>query len=182
MKIVVLGGGISTERHVSLVSGTSVCKALRERGHKAIFVDMFLGLEDYEGSLADAFDAPDGFCGKVSIGKEAPDIQAVIASRKYKSPSRIGKKPVNALPESGIFRQVKARILIKKLFRLCLRRLQNLDVCTEIRNMHFRQAVLSGAEKIARAAQPQILLGYFEAVVCPRHYTEPAPDLLTAGI
>ena len=33
MKIVVLGGGISTERHVSLVSGTSVCKALRERGH-----------------------------------------------------------------------------------------------------------------------------------------------------
>ena len=62
MKIVVLGGGISTERHVSLVSGTSVCKALRERGHKAIFVDMFFGLEDYEGSLEDAFDAPDGFC------------------------------------------------------------------------------------------------------------------------
>ena len=91
MRIVVLGGGISTERHVSLVSGTSICKALRERGHKAIFVDMFLGLEDYEGSLADAFDAPDGFCGKVSIGKEAPDIQAVIASRKYKSPSRLGK-------------------------------------------------------------------------------------------
>ena len=65
MKIVVLGGGISTERHVSLVSGTSVCKALRERGHKAIFVDMFFGLEDYEGSLEDAFDAPDCF-GRLS--------------------------------------------------------------------------------------------------------------------
>lgn len=91
MKIVVLGGGISTERHVSLVSGTSVCKALRERGHKAIFVDMFFGLEDYEGSLEDAFDAPDGFCGSVAIETQAPDIKAVIASRKYKSPSRLGK-------------------------------------------------------------------------------------------
>ena len=51
MKIVVLGGGISTERHVSLVTGTSVCRALRARGHKAIFVDMFLGLESYDGAL-----------------------------------------------------------------------------------------------------------------------------------
>ena len=32
MKIVVLGGGISTERHVALVSATSVCKALRSLG------------------------------------------------------------------------------------------------------------------------------------------------------
>lgn len=91
MKIVVLGGGISTERHVSLVTSTSVCKALRERGHKAIFVDMFLGLEDYSGSLEDAFDAPDGFCGKVAIGKTAPDLSAVKAARKDKSSSRLGK-------------------------------------------------------------------------------------------
>ena len=91
MKIVVLGGGISTERHVALVSGTSVCKALRSLGHKAIFVDMFLGLEDYDGPLEDAFDVPDGFCGSVAIEKEAPDLEAVKASRKDKSPSRLGK-------------------------------------------------------------------------------------------
>ena len=91
MKIVVLGGGISTERHVSLVSGTSVCRALRERGHKAIFVDMFLGLENYEGPLEKAFDAPDGFCGQVAIKKTTPDLEAVKASRKFKSPSRLGK-------------------------------------------------------------------------------------------
>ena len=47
MKIVVLGGGLSTERHVSLVTATSVCKALRQRGHQAIIVDMYLGLEDF---------------------------------------------------------------------------------------------------------------------------------------
>lgn len=91
MKIVVLGGGISTERHVSLVSGTSVCRALRSLGHKAIFVDMFLGLEDFEGPLESAFEAPDGFCGSVAIEKEAPDLAAVKASRKDKSPSRLGK-------------------------------------------------------------------------------------------
>ena len=44
MKIVVLGGGISTERSVSLVTATSVCRALRDAGHKAIFVDLFLDL------------------------------------------------------------------------------------------------------------------------------------------
>ena len=91
MKIVVLGGGISTERHVALVTGTSVCRALRSLGHKAIFVDMFLGLENYEGELEAAFDAPDGFCGSVAIEKTAPDLEQVKASRKFKSRSRLGK-------------------------------------------------------------------------------------------
>lgn len=91
MKIVVLGGGISTERQVALVTSTSVCKALRSLGHKAIFVDMYLGLEDYDGALEDAFDAPDGFCGTAAIEQTAPDLDAVRASRKLKSPSRLGK-------------------------------------------------------------------------------------------
>ena len=91
MKIVVLGGGLSTERQVSLVTATSVCKALRSRGHKAIFVDTFFGLENYDGPLDAAFDAEDGFCGSVGIGHTAPDIAAVLAARKDKSPSRLGK-------------------------------------------------------------------------------------------
>ncbi len=46
MKIVVLAGGTSTERAVSVVSGTGVCKALQERGHQAILLDVFFGWED----------------------------------------------------------------------------------------------------------------------------------------
>ena len=46
MKIVVLAGGISTEREISIVSGTQVCKALRSRGHQAILVDVYFGRED----------------------------------------------------------------------------------------------------------------------------------------
>ena len=91
MKIVVLGGGVSTERHVSLVTATSVCKALRSLGHRAVFVDLFFGLEDYDGPLEALFDAPDGRCGEVAIGHEAPDLAAVRAARKDQSPSRIGK-------------------------------------------------------------------------------------------
>ena len=90
LKIVVLGGGVSTERHVSLVTATSVCKALRSLGHRAIFVDLFFGLEDCDGPLEALFDAPDGRCGRVAIGHEAPDLAAVRAERKDKSPSRIG--------------------------------------------------------------------------------------------
>ena len=91
MKIVVLGGGISTERHVALVTGTSVCKALRSLGHQAIFVDMYMGLEDYDGPLEAAFDAPDGFIGSVAIEKKAPDLEQVKASRKLQGPSHLGK-------------------------------------------------------------------------------------------
>ena len=91
MKIVVLGGGISTERHVALVTSTSVCKALRSLGHQAIFVDMFLGLENYEGKLEDAFNSEDGFCGNVAIEHSAPDLEKVKKSRKFQSESRLGK-------------------------------------------------------------------------------------------
>ena len=52
MKIVVLAGGICTERAVSLVTGTGVCRALRENGHRAILVDLFLGLEEVPADLA----------------------------------------------------------------------------------------------------------------------------------
>lgn len=45
MKIVVLAGGTSTEREVSIVTGTGVCKALREKGHQAVLVDIFCGLD-----------------------------------------------------------------------------------------------------------------------------------------
>ncbi len=58
MKIVVLAGGISTEREVSIVSGTEVCRALREKGHLAILVDVFLGKEDLQpkSAFADEYD------------------------------------------------------------------------------------------------------------------------------
>ncbi|MBP3296426.1 MAG: D-alanine--D-alanine ligase, partial [Lachnospiraceae bacterium] len=43
MKIVVLAGGTSTEREVSLISGTGIYRALKERGHQVVLLDVYLG-------------------------------------------------------------------------------------------------------------------------------------------
>ena len=90
MKIVVLAGGISTERTVSLVSGTGVCQALRRKGHQAILVDLFMGLENPPADLNTLFDAPDGLCPDAKITVQAPDLEAVRRSRPDQSASRIG--------------------------------------------------------------------------------------------
>lgn len=90
MKIVVLAGGFSTERAVSLATGTNVCRALRRNGHRAVLVDLFLGVEDAPAALESLFDAPDGRCPDGTIAAQAPDLEAVRRSRRDQGPSRIG--------------------------------------------------------------------------------------------
>ncbi len=50
MKIVVLAGGNSTERYVSLTSGKQVYDALKENNHDVILLDVYLG---YTGEISD---------------------------------------------------------------------------------------------------------------------------------
>ena len=91
MKIVVLAGGLSPERNVSLSTGTMVTEALRGLGHRAVMVDMFFGLEGYDGTLEDCFDAPISNDAK-KISSAAPDLEQVRASRKDKSASVFGSR------------------------------------------------------------------------------------------
>ena len=56
MNIVVLAGGLSTERDVSFKSGDMVCKALRSLGHKVLLLDVFLGYHDTEEDISDIFE------------------------------------------------------------------------------------------------------------------------------
>ena len=53
MNIIVLAGGTSTERAVSIVSGTQVTKALRSIGHCAVLLDVFAGDGRIEEGLSD---------------------------------------------------------------------------------------------------------------------------------
>ena len=89
MKIVVLAGGLSPERNVSLSSGSMVCQALRDRGHQVALVDLFFGLEDHKGEPEELFNAPipDSF---KKVSRQAPDLEQVRASRKWKDASAIG--------------------------------------------------------------------------------------------
>lgn len=88
MKIVVLAGGLSPERNVSLSSGAMICGALRARGHQVALVDLFFGLEGREGE--DPFQAPIPEAFK-RVGREAPDLRAVQYTRRDPSPSAIGQ-------------------------------------------------------------------------------------------
>lgn len=89
MKIVVLAGGLSPERNVSLSSGALVCQALRDRGHQVALVDLFFGLDDWDKEPEALYGAPipEEF---LHVSRQAPDLDQVRASRKTQSPSAIG--------------------------------------------------------------------------------------------
>lgn len=46
MNIIILCGGTSTERYISIISGSGAAKALRERGHNVFLLDVFDGCDD----------------------------------------------------------------------------------------------------------------------------------------
>ena len=90
MKIVVMCGGLSMERNVSLSSGTLICKALRKLGHQAVLVDMFYGLEDFDCAPAELFENLPPIAD-AKVEEAEPNLEEVIAKRKWVSPSKIGK-------------------------------------------------------------------------------------------
>ncbi len=80
MKIVVLAGGLSPERDVSFSSGTMACNALLSLGHKAILVDLFFGLPDWDGKT-DLFEAAKPLA-PFRVSETEPDLDALRLSRK----------------------------------------------------------------------------------------------------
>lgn len=80
MKIVVLAGGISTERDVSLCSGSMIYKALKKNGHQAILLDVYLG---YQGDTERIFEKDTDWAAQTSgVGVADPDLDAVRALRE----------------------------------------------------------------------------------------------------
>lgn len=89
MNIVVLAGGLSPERDVSLSSGTMIVNALRGLGHHAILLDLFFGVEELPSPITDAFRAA-GELPPYPVPEIAPDIDIVRASRKGGYSASIG--------------------------------------------------------------------------------------------
>lgn len=80
MKIVVLAGGISTERDVSLISGSMIYKALKKNGHQAVILDVYLGYEEDPEMI---FDKDIDWSSQIrSISETNPDIEVIKAMRK----------------------------------------------------------------------------------------------------
>lgn len=91
MKIIVLAGGLSPERDVSLTSGAGICKTLREMGHQAYLLDVFFGLAYDSGKLEEVFELPGaGLEIADSIKTTMPDLEALKASRPDQSDCYLG--------------------------------------------------------------------------------------------
>jgi D-alanine-D-alanine ligase len=89
MKLVVLAGGTSTERDVSLITGTMIYKALKNRGHQVVLLDVYLG---YEGEIANIFEIEKDWTANIGAIKENnPDLTQIKALRKDNSNSFFGK-------------------------------------------------------------------------------------------
>lgn len=87
MKIVVLAGGTSTERDVSIVSGTGICTALRQKGHQAILVDIFCGAEavDWENPFPEVYDVEQAAAYIKSFNDKIPEMKK--ARRSFFGPN-----------------------------------------------------------------------------------------------
>lgn len=77
MNILVLAGGLSPERNVSLSSGSLIAAALRRRGHKVLLLDVY---EGFDGDVSDPMslftsDGNDSF----SVSRDVPDIEQIKA-------------------------------------------------------------------------------------------------------
>ena len=83
MNIVVLAGGLSTERDVSLVSGAGITKTLIENGHNAVLLDVYLGRPYEKENLQEVFHLPNaGLEIANGIGNAEPDLAKIRASRQ----------------------------------------------------------------------------------------------------
>lgn len=77
MNILVLAGGLSPERNVSLSSGSLISAALRRRGHKVLMLDV------YEGAVI-SDDPYDMFTSEQTkaffVSEDIPDLEAIKAA------------------------------------------------------------------------------------------------------
>lgn len=100
MKIVVLAGGTSTERDVSLVSGKNVYQALRAKGHQVILLDVYLG---YENTTENIFEQDVDWIAQIgSISVECPDLEAVKALRKDGEKNFFGPNVLTICQEADV--------------------------------------------------------------------------------
>ena len=80
MNVVVLAGGISTERDVSLVSGKMIYNALKGNGHNAILLDVYLGTN--ETDIDNIFTLEKDWVSEINpVQDENPDIEKIKAMR-----------------------------------------------------------------------------------------------------
>ena len=80
MDIVVLAGGLSTERDVSLASGGQIANSLQENGHRVLLIDVYCGIPEFDSfeNLHEKYKKDDY---SYKIPSTPPDLEAL--KREY---------------------------------------------------------------------------------------------------
>ena len=102
MRIVVLAGGLSTERDVSISSGILVASALREKGHEVVLLDVFTGYEQNICDIDALFKQNYSFTDKANVGEKVSDFSEVMENRLNKSDRFIGTNVIEICSEADI--------------------------------------------------------------------------------
>ena len=102
MRIVVLAGGLSTERDVSISSGILVASALREKGHEVVLLDVFTGYEQNICDIDALFKQNYSFTDKANVGETVSDFSEVKENRLNKSDRFIGTNVIEICSEADI--------------------------------------------------------------------------------
>lgn len=96
MNIVVLCGGLSREREVSLCTGSMVVQALLKKGHNAVLVDVIgdydIDNDNYVGYIETCREREEQV---VKVSVEAPDIERLRAQIKKAGRGVFGKNVLN---------------------------------------------------------------------------------------
>jgi len=89
MKIVVLAGGLSPERNVSLSSGSLIANALREAGQRVLLLDVYEGISAHECDFENLFEDNAARPYSYIVSDVEPDLNE-IRSRNNNGDSLIG--------------------------------------------------------------------------------------------
>lgn len=100
MKIVVLAGGLSDERDVSLSSGSQIANALITKGHKVLLLDLYLGLNDVK-DFEEAYNKYGETYYNYKVPEIAPDLQKLIKKHNGRK-SEIGENVLNICMKANI--------------------------------------------------------------------------------
>lgn len=102
MKIVVLAGGLSPERDVSLASGSLIANALISSGHEVVLVDVYEGLEVADNLLDSVFyDASSHKAYTYSVPSVEPNLEE-IKDRNNNGRALIGKNVINLCQRADV--------------------------------------------------------------------------------
>lgn len=104
MKVVVLAGGTSTERDVSLVTGRMVYRALVSRGHECILLDAFYGYNAMDANDPEGlFKVKRDWAADIAeITEKDPDIEMIRQQRPDRSNAYFGSNVISICSHADI--------------------------------------------------------------------------------